>query len=91
MIRRNDLLMLARKALEGVGDPAHEWHEWTGYAYHVRRRLTLEEQVLTGPPIDLRGTVEAQARLEVARPHLPPAALELAAEELRPCIVQGKS
>jgi hypothetical protein len=90
-MRRNKLLRVARKALEGVGDPRFEWLEWTGHAFHLRRRLTIAEELVIGPALDLRGTVEAQRRLELARPDLPPAALRLAAEELRPRIIGSKA
>lgn len=44
-------------------DRAGEWEEWTGYAYHVRRRLTPTEQRDIGEAIDIRGTAEAHRRL----------------------------
>ena len=50
----------ALKALAGVGDPKlGEWEEWSGKAFHIRRRLTPEEELLTGPVVDIRGTQEA--------------------------------
>jgi len=58
-------------ALKGVGDARlgeWEWHEWTGRAYHVRRRLTRCEQQSVGPATDIRGTPEETRRLaEVKR------------------------
>jgi hypothetical protein len=68
--------------LEGVGDLEHEWREWTGRAYHIRRRLTYVEQSAVGPVIDLRGTDEALRRFEACRKTINPQALLLAKEEL---------
>jgi len=54
----------ARMALNGVGDPRlGEWEEWTGFAFHVRRRLTAREQRSVGPVVDIRGTSEEADRL----------------------------
>jgi hypothetical protein len=51
-------------ALTGVGDVAlGEWDEWTGRAFHLRRRLSVIEQAAVGPAIDIRGTPEAIRRL----------------------------
>ncbi|MBO0794969.1 MAG: hypothetical protein J2P36_29030 [Ktedonobacteraceae bacterium] len=63
------LRRFAREALKGVGDPdLGEWEEWSGLAYHLRRRLTREEQELVGEAIDIRRTPEAIERCaEVAR------------------------
>lgn len=54
---------LARKALDGVGDPFMEWTEWTGRAFHLRRRLTVREEEKVGPVVDVRGTPEVAIRL----------------------------
>lgn len=66
--------MIALDELAGVGDPTlGEWHEWTGKAYHVRRRLTPEEQQSVGPVVDVRRTEEGFGRaraLSVACPHM---------------------
>lgn len=52
------------QALDGLGDPAlGEWHEWSGAAYHIRRRLTEAEQAGIGPAVDVRGTPEAVRRV----------------------------
>ena len=47
-----------------------EWHEFTGYAFHVRRRLSLEEQAFVGPVEDIRGTPEAMRRAEKVRKYV---------------------
>ena len=53
----------AERQLAGVGDATlGEWREWTGYAFHLRRRLTVREQRGVGPVVDIRGTDEARAR-----------------------------
>jgi hypothetical protein len=55
--------MEAERQLTGVGDATlGEWREWTGYAFHLRRRLSAREQRGVGPVVDIRGTAEAQAR-----------------------------
>jgi hypothetical protein len=59
-------------ALVGVGDTTlGEWQEWTGKAYHIRRRLTDAEAALVGPVVDVRGTPEAERRLARVRHRLP--------------------
>jgi hypothetical protein len=64
-------------ALEGVGAASMgEWHEWTGAAYHVRRRLTDQEQARVGAVVDVRGSAEAAqrvARIPIAVRRLIPA------------------
>lgn len=62
----------ARLQLEGVGDPGLEWTDFTGRAFHLRRRLTAEEAAPIGPVVDVRGTAEAERRLAEVR-HLLPA------------------
>lgn len=50
-------------ALDGVGDPTlGEWHECSGAAFHLRRRLTDAEQQRVGPVVDVRRTAEAARR-----------------------------
>lgn len=68
--------------LAGVGDRAHEFEEWTGYGFHVRRRLTAEEQASIGEALDCRGTEEGWDRLNAVKHLLPPAAIDMAAKEL---------
>ncbi len=66
-------------ALAGVGDSRlGEWHEWSGYAYHVRRRLSAEEQLVVGPAVDCRGTDEWQKRYEAMAEFIPKMARRLA-------------
>lgn len=56
------------EALAGVGDKTRgEWEDWTGKAFHVRRRLSEAEEEFVGPAIDIRGTAEARSRIENAR------------------------
>lgn len=81
----NVLRLLAEKVLDGVGSQiAGEWHQWTGKAYHIRRRLTLEEMNVTGPIMDIRGTPEAVLRLAPVRHIVPP---EIYDEETRSIII----
>lgn len=72
----------AYKALTGVGDPgAGEWVEYTGKAFHLRRRLSAGEQRHVGEVVDVRGTPEGERRLAVVmreRPEIPEAALRSA-------------
>ena len=69
----------AMTALEGVGDATlGEWTEQHG-AIHIRRRLSMREQISTGlQMVDLRGTKEARERIlkiiQVA-PHVRPVAM----------------
>lgn len=66
---------LALRVLEGVGDAsAGQWEEWTGEtgAYHIKRRLTAEEEKLTGPAVDIRGDAEEVARRTAPVAHLLP-------------------
>jgi hypothetical protein len=68
----------AMKALNGVGDTSRgEWEEWTGRAYHVRRRLSAREQRSVGEVVDVRGTPEADHRLTRVRRWLPSGYLEV--------------
>ena len=70
---KDTLRRIALGALRGVGDVSRgEWEEWTGRAYHVRRRLSAHEQQSVGNVVDIRGTPEAALRLAAVR-HLLPA------------------
>jgi hypothetical protein len=68
--------------LRGVGDESLQWAEWTGYAFHVRRRLTADEQKAVGPALDLRGTDSAARRYNAVKDDLPAAAVALAMQEI---------
>lgn len=58
-------------ALHGIGDlTAGEWEEWTGRAYHVRRRLTPDEERMVGPAVDIRGTAEVLQRYRNMAPYV---------------------
>lgn len=53
----------ARAELDGVGDAElGEWTDWTGRAFHLRRRLSASEEAVVGPVIDIRRTEEARRR-----------------------------
>jgi len=65
------LRKLALEALYGVGDAAlGEWEQEGRTAFHVRRRLSVDEEAAVGPVVDVRGTPEAEARLAPLRPLL---------------------
>jgi hypothetical protein len=69
---RQRLRRHALYALRGVGDASlGEWEEWTGRAFHVRRRLSQSEQLLVGPVVDVRGTPEADERWAAAQAAVP--------------------
>lgn len=71
------------RQLRGVGDPvAGEWREWTGRAFHMRRRLTAREALAVGPVVDVRGTTEARHRASRLGDLLRFAPAEVLAEEL---------
>lgn len=53
----------AERALASVGDRSlGEWREWSGSAFHLRRRLTVAEQERVGPVKDIRRSPEATRR-----------------------------
>jgi hypothetical protein len=67
------LKSFALDLLSGVGDESlGQWETWTGKAFHLRRRLTESETLVTGPVTDVRDTPEAERRLREVR-HLLPA------------------
>ena len=76
------LKLLARSALAGVGDESKEWEEIGRTAFHLRRRLTHDEQRTVGEAIDLRGTEEGMERYRKARLLLVTPALKLLAGDL---------
>jgi hypothetical protein len=60
------------KALRGIGNrDLGQWEEWSGTAYHVKRRLSDEEQEQVGEALDIRGTQAATARREAVQRYLP--------------------
>jgi hypothetical protein len=80
------LRTFALEALEGVGDAGRgEWEEWTGRAYHLRRRLSVHEQAQIGDAVDIRGTAEALRRIERVAKYakLSPQGIIVMAEEAR--------
>lgn len=53
---------IAFRELQGVGDPAlGQWEEERN-VFHLRRRLSTDEQKIIGPALDIRGTKEAYRR-----------------------------
>lgn len=63
----------ALEALEGVGDASKgQWEEWSGSAYHIKRRLSLVEQQQVGEAKDIRGTQDAEDRRKAILRFLPP-------------------
>jgi hypothetical protein len=81
---RSPLEVECGRQLAGVGNPlAGEWREWTGRAFHLRRRLTAREQLAVGPVIDIRGSEEARRRAERLGPLLDYAPAEVLRDELR--------
>jgi hypothetical protein len=68
------LKRFAVAALTGVGDPSlGEWDEYGGYAFHVRRRLSIEEAATVGPVVDVRGTEDGRRRCAALRRYVLPA------------------
>lgn len=67
----------AFEALAGVGAALlGQWEEFTGYAFtgyafHLRRRLTEAEQTAVGDVVDIRGTPEQEKRWRAVRRYLP--------------------
>jgi hypothetical protein len=55
----------AERELADVGDASlGEWREWSGLAFHLRRRLSAAEQRKVGPVADIRQTPEALRRAQ---------------------------
>ena len=65
---------MAMSELAGVGDASlGEWFEWTGKAFHLRRRLSEAEAQTVGPVKDIRNDrAEVARRLAKLRHRLPP-------------------
>lgn len=70
---RDTLESWAELAIAGVGDAMlGEWHEWTGKAVHIRRRLSALEQQRVGPVVDIRtDSIEVDRRMRPIRHLLP--------------------
>ena len=80
---RADLERQAEKELANVGSAElGEWREWTGRAFHIRRRLTEAEQRTVGPVMDIRSTPEALRRASTLGSLLRLAPPEVLDEEL---------
>lgn len=74
---------MCREVLEGWGDASlGEWTE-EGGAFHLRRRLSAEEELRVGAAIDLRDGDEGMNRLKKIAAFLPMQAVMFAKEELR--------
>lgn len=66
------LRRMAKEALKGVGDAnLGEWGVWREETYHLKRRLSAEEQVHVGEACDIRGTPEADTRWAAMADYLP--------------------
>jgi len=66
------LEQMAERALNGVGDASlGEWREWTGRAFHLRRRLSEKEERMIGPAVDVRHLPEGRERFEAVRRRQP--------------------
>lgn len=84
LIADSILSEMAFEMLKGYGDEsAGQWIESRPKAFHLRRRLTLEEQNRTGRECDLRGTEEGEKRFETMKQILPQQLLMMAIEELQ--------
>jgi hypothetical protein len=78
-----ELRAMAYEMLEGYGDESlGEWTEDRTKAFHLRRRLSAEEDKRVGPAIDCRTTDEAQQRYDAIKSVLPPQAFYLVQEEV---------
>lgn len=78
------LLDEAIKQLDGVGDAnLGQWCERGRLSYQVRRRLSESEEALVGGACDIRGTPEAQERLQRALRWLPGMFHDWARQELQ--------
>lgn len=74
---------MAYEMLEHHGDATlGEWTEETGRAFHLRRRLTPDEESKVGPAVDCRETDEGVRRFQAMKSVLPEALYPLVREEL---------
>ena len=76
------LRKIAARKLDGVGNRKQQWEQWTGTAFHIRRRLNGGEQKRTGEAIDMRGTPEASVRALRMGVHLQRIPPDMLAEEI---------
>ena len=69
----DELETVARAALDGVGDTKlGEWVEQGNQIFHLRRRLSVDEQDQhVGPVVDVRQTDEGAKRFAAMRRYLP--------------------
>lgn len=75
----------AVRALAGLGDPdAGQWREWSGFAFHLRRRLSVAEAAEVGEVLDIRGTPEAARRARALGRHLDAVPVRVQRAELGP-------
>lgn len=82
-ITRNELRRMTRAVLRDVGDRRlGEWEEYTGRAFHLRRRLSPLEQNLVGPVVDIRRTDEARERAARLGPMIEYAPQQIIDEEI---------
>lgn len=71
-VSEQSLRTYALEALSGVGDTNKgQWEEWSGVAYHIKRRLSQTEQNQVGEAKDIRKTLEAETRRKAVLQFLP--------------------
>ncbi len=79
-----ELRKRALLSLIGVGDEKlGQWEEWTGKAYHIRRRLSDAEFFIVGLVLDVRGTDDGEIRFSELCQWLPSQLLPFATDEFR--------
>jgi hypothetical protein len=62
----------AFQVLDGVGDASRgQWEEGGLRAFHVRRRVSVDEEATVGPAVDIRGTAEQRWRFAKVERYLP--------------------
>ena len=67
MLRR-----IAYQILQGYGDASRgQWEECPDGIFHLRRRLSAEEQLIVGDVLDIRGTPEQDKRWQRVQQYLP--------------------
>ena len=74
---------MAFEILDDYGDAsAGEWTEDRPRAFHLRRRLSAQEQEIVGDAVDCRETDEGVKRFQAIKSVLPKQCYTLVAEEL---------